>query len=303
MFGKTRSQSNRQQPRPAFERLDVSDLHFADELPQGGPVALDGRGEAFVRTAAGPEGAATVLLVHGLFATADLNWSLSVPALAKHFNVIAPDLRGHGRGLRTRRFSGEECADDLAAIVRTLGAGRVIVVGYSLGGLVAQVFVRRHPDLVAGLILCATAGRFSTPADRGLPRLAVRAVRRAPESLRRAVMMAALKPRSAGCARGRWMMSEVRRHDTAALLDAISELREFDSSAWLGTTQSPSAVVVMAQDATVPPDAQHELARVLGGSRVYEMEGDHFACVKRPDEFNAILLGACAAMASAVPAA
>ncbi len=303
MFGKTRSRSLRQQSKPAFERLDVAQLHFADELPHGRRVALAERGEAFVRTAAGPDGAATVLLVHGLFATADLNWSLSVPALANHFNVIAPDLRGHGRGLPTRRFSGEECADDLAAIVGTLGVGRVIVVGYSLGGLVAQVFVRRHPELVAGLVLCATAGQFSTPADKGWTRLAVRVARRSPEGLRRAVLLAALKPRSANCERGRWMMSEVRRHDTAALLDAISELREFNSATWLAATEIPSAVVVMQQDMTVPPQSQHALARSLRGSRVYEMEGDHFACVKRPGEFNAILLGACTGLASPVGAA
>jgi len=297
MFGWTRSRSERRRTsRPAFERIDVADLHFADELPRGDRVGLAGRGDAFVRTAPGPAGAPTVLLVHGLFATADLNWSLTIPALASRFNVIAPDLRGHGRGLPTRRFTGEECADDLAAIVRALGARRVIVVGYSLGGLVAQLFVRRHPELVAGLVLCATAGQFSTPADQGIARLAVRVARGAPEGVRRALMIAALKPRSADCARGRWLMSEVRRHDTAALLDAIGELRRFNSSEWLSTTDSPSAVVVMAQDVTVPPETQRALAGVLRRSTVYEMEGDHLACVKRPAEFNAVLVDVCASL-------
>ena len=294
MFGKTRSQS-----RPAFERLDVADLHFAEALPDGRWVTLDGRGDAFVRTAAGPDAAPTVLLVHGLFATADLNWSLAIPALAERFNVIAPDLRGHGRGLPTRGFSGEECADDLAALVRALGAGRVIVVGYSLGGLIAQLFVRRHPELVRGLVLCATAGRFSIPTQRGLGRLAVRAARRAPSGLRRAAMMAALKPRSAGCDRGRWLMSEVRRHDTGALLDAIGELGSFDSGSWLGAGEQPSAVVVMAQDNVVSAEAQHDLARVLRRCRVYEMDGDHFACVKRPTQFNSVLTDACAHLVAA----
>jgi len=294
MFGKTRSQS-----RPSFERLDVADLHFADALPDGRWVTLDGRGDAFVRTAAGPDGAPTVLLVHGLFATADLNWSLAIPALAEQFNVIAPDLRGHGRGLRTRRFSGQECADDLAALVRALGSGRVIVVGYSLGGLVAQLFVGRHPELVRGLVLCATAGRFSIPTQHGWGRLAVRAARRIPSGLRRAALMAALKPRSAGCARGRWLMSEVRRHDTAALMDAIGELGSFDSGAWLGAGEQPSAVVVMAQDAVVSAEAQHDLARALRRCRVYEMEGDHFACVKRPAQFNSVLTDACAHLVAA----
>ena len=302
MFGKSRSRSVRStgRPRPAFQRLDLSDLHFADEMPEGRWVELPGRGSAFVRAAGGPAGAATVLLVHGLFATADLNWSLAIPVLATRFNVIAPDLRGHGRGLPTRRFSGEECADDLAAIVRAVGAGRVIVVGYSLGGLVAQVFARRHPELVAGLVLCATASRFRIPTENGLVRLVVKAARRAPERVRRAAMMTAMKPRSADCERGRWLMNEVRRHDTGALLDAVAELGDFDSGSWLGETDRPSAVIVMAQDTTVLAEAQLDLARALRRCAVYEMDGDHFGCVKRPAEFNAMLVDACAGVSEQV---
>jgi len=185
MFGRTNRQetSLRRRPRLAIERLDMADLHFADELPEGRLVDLPGRGTAFVRFASGPAGSPTVLLLHGLMATADLNWSLAVPALETQFNVVAPDLRGHGRGLPTDRFSGEECADDLAAIVATLELGHVIVVGYSLGGLVAQIFVRRYPELVAGLVLCATASKFDVPTARGPVRLLERAARRVPETV------------------------------------------------------------------------------------------------------------------------
>src|SRR5260370_9447737 len=168
MFGKTRDrQESTRRPALAMERLDVADLHFADELPEGRLVDLPGRGSAFVRTAKGPAGAPTVLLLHGLMATADLNWSLAVPALATRFNVVAPDLRGHGRGLPTKRFSGGECADDMAAIVRTLELGPVIVVGYSLGGLVAQLFVRPYPELVAGPVPCPPAAPFHRSAAQG----------------------------------------------------------------------------------------------------------------------------------------
>ena len=288
MFGKTR------RPAIAIERLDVADLHFAEELPEGRLVELPGRGSAFVRLASGPAGAPTVLLLHGLMATADLNWSLAVPALARRFNVVAPDLRGHGRGLRTRRFSGEECADDLAALVRALELGRVIVVGYSLGGLIAQLFVRRHPDLVAGLVLCATASRFDVPTGKGAVKVLERAARRVPEGLRRAVMLALLAPRSADSERGRWLMSEVRRHDTLALLDAAAEAATFNSGSWLGASTCGAAVIVTHDDSVVSPEAQRDLARVLGRGFVFEIEGDHFVCIKRPHDFNEILVAACA---------
>ncbi len=295
MFGKTRDrQESTRRPALAMERLDVADLHFADELPEGRTVELPGRGDAFVRIAHGPAGAPTVLLLHGLMATADLNWSLAVPALAARFNVVAPDLRGHGRGLPTRRFSGEECADDVAAIVRTLELGPVIVVGYSLGGLVAQLFVRRYPELVAGLVLCATASRFDVPSAKGAVKLLDRAVRLVPEALRRSVMLALLAPKSADCERGRWLMSEVRRHDTLAMLDAAAEAAKFNSASWLGASTCPAAVIVTQDDMVVSADAQRDLARILGRPSVYEIAGDHFACVKRPGEFNEALNAACA---------
>lgn len=296
MFNRTRARhsSAPRRPRLAMERLDVKDLQFADELPEGRMVELPGRGTAFVRIAAGPAGAPTVLLLHGLMATADLNWSLAVPTLARRFNVVAPDLRGHGRGLATRQFSGEECAEDVAAIVRTLELGRVIVVGYSLGGLVAQLFLRRYPAMVAGIVLCATASRFDVPTEKGLVRLVERAARRFPERFRRAAILAMLAPKSANCPQGRWLMSEVRRHDTVALLDAVAEAASFDSTQWLGDSTCGAAVIVTQDDRVVTPEAQRDLARVLGRGFVFELEGDHFACIKRPHEFNELLVAACA---------
>lgn len=294
MFGRTpsRKASVRRPSSPPIERLDVNDLHFADEMPASREVDLPGRGTAFVRISNGPKGASTVLLVHGLFATADLNWSLSMPVLAARFRVVAPDLRGHGRGLPTRRFDGEECADDLAAIVRALELGRVIVVGYSLGGLVAQLFARRYPDMVAGLVLCATATAFEVPTGHGPLRAVDWAARRAPESVRRAALMAMLAPKSANTPRGKWMMSQVRRHDTMAMLDAIAEAGRFNSSDWLGANTVPAAVIVTAADSTVPAETQRAMSRILGGS-VQEIEADHFACIKRPHEFNAALFASC----------
>jgi pimeloyl-ACP methyl ester carboxylesterase len=294
MFGRTQSRkaSVQRPPSPPIERLDVKDLHFADDMPASREVYLPGRGTAFVRIADGPKGAPTVLLVHGLFATADLNWSLAMPVLASRFRVVAPDLRGHGRGLPTRRFDGEECADDLAAIVRALRLGPVIVVGYSLGGMVAQLFARRYPDMIAGLVLCATSTAFQVPTGHGPLRAVDWAARRAPERLRRAALMAMLAPKSADTPRGRWMMSQVRRHDTIAMLDAVAEAGRFNSSDWLGANTIPTAVIVTAQDRVVPTETQRAMSRTLGGS-VQEIDADHFACVKRPHEFNSALFAAC----------
>ena len=127
-------------------------------LPPGRVVNLPGRGEVFVRDSGGAAAGPAVLLLHGWTVSADLNFFPVYGDLAETYRVIAPDLRGHGRGMRSAEpFSLEDCADDVAALLGQVGVGRVIVVGYSMGGPVGMLLARRHPDLVRALVMQATA--------------------------------------------------------------------------------------------------------------------------------------------------
>src|SRR5260370_32028702 len=120
-------------------------------------VELPGRGTTRVWECAGPRGAQTLMLIHGVTFTAELNWGKVFAPLARHFRVVAADLRGHGDGIRAgSRFRLEDCADDVATLAGVLGLGRVTAGGYSMGGMVAQRWSRRHAPLVCGRALCAT---------------------------------------------------------------------------------------------------------------------------------------------------
>lgn len=110
-------------------------------------------------------------------ATAALNWHAALPELGRHFRAVAPNLRGHGAGgRRDQPFTLDSCADELAETIERLGLQGSIAVGYSMGGAVAQVLARRHPELLGGMVLCATASEF---AGNTWLRPAVRAVARA----------------------------------------------------------------------------------------------------------------------------
>ena len=63
-------------------------------------VDLPGRGTTRVWECAGPRGADTVVLIHGVACTAELNWGKVFASLGCHFRVVAADLRGHGDGIR-----------------------------------------------------------------------------------------------------------------------------------------------------------------------------------------------------------
>ena len=130
-------------------------------MPPGRFVKLGGRGSTFVWEVEGPQGAPTLVLLHGWQVTAAVNWYPCMRLLGRRFRVLAFDQRGHGRGIRSRRtFSLEDCADDAVALADHLGIDTVIPVGYSLGGAVAQLVWRRHPERVEGLVLCETSRNF-----------------------------------------------------------------------------------------------------------------------------------------------
>ena len=263
-------------------------------------VELPGRGVTRVWECTGPRGAPTLMLIHGVTFTAELNWGTVFAPLSRHFRVIAIDLRGHGDGISTGgRFRLEDCADDIAALAQVLGIGRFVAVGYSMGGMVAQLLYRRHPSLLSGLVLCATARNvLGSPAERlaalALPTAAA-AFRWNPflqpmsaELLGMALMGPVEDPATARLAR-----AQLRRTSLGTAISAIQSVCEFSSHSWIGQVDVPTAVVVTARDHIVPVSRQLRLARAIPGASVHEVDADHAMCVTRPQLFTQALLQAC----------
>lgn len=94
-------------------------------------------------------GRAPILLIHGSTVDGRTDWAEIAPALARHYKVLVPDCRGHGKSNNPRRsYSFAELADDAAAFVRALGYERAHVIGHSNGGNAALVTLMEHPDAV-----------------------------------------------------------------------------------------------------------------------------------------------------------
>ncbi len=241
------------------------------------------------------------MLLHGLAATAMLNWSSCLGVSGTGFRVVALDHRGHGRGLRSPgAFSLEDCADDAAALADLLGSERVIPVGYSMGGAIAQLFWRRHPDRTAGLVLCATASRFggwqAQRAASTLGPLLSFAAWAAPQSVWTTFAERMLENISNQARRSR-LREQLAPTDPSAVVEAGAALARFDSMPWLAEVGVPTAVVVTRDDEHVPPRAQLALAAAIPGARVHPLDGDHFACAARPDLFVPTLFRACRSVA------
>ena len=250
------------------------------------------------------------MLLHGLGATGQLNWFTSFAALGERYHVIAVDHRGHGQGIRTRRFRLKDCADDAIAVADALGVQEFIAVGYSMGGPIAKLCWSRHPDRVRGLVLCATARYFTAQRYPVLTRAvlpgAVLGARMAPKLVMNQIiegMMQEIRPPKVR----EYVRREMSGSDPATLAQATRATLRFSSRDWVTNIAVPTAVVVTTEDRIVPTRRQVAMAKAIPGAKQYEVQGDHFACADRHTNFVPQLVAACdhvnASAASEVAAA
>ncbi len=269
-------------------------------LPPATELVLPRRGRTWVYDSGPPaEGdGPPVMLLHGWTSTAALNFYRCFPALTERYRVMALDHRGHGRGVRSRLpFRREDCADDAAAVADRLGLEPCTVVGYSMGGPVAQLMWRRHPDAVGGLVLCATAARFPVRRFNGaigaISAGAAASLSLIPSAVRRSGMQYATSRWSSTEGAAAWAIEEWGRHDPTALVQAGVAISRFDSTPWIGEIDVPTAVLVTEHDTTVPPRRQRLLAEAIPGAVPFPVSGDHRAVADAPEVFLPVLLAAC----------
>jgi 3-oxoadipate enol-lactonase len=266
-------------------------------------IELIGRGTTFAIDQPGPAPEApTVVLLHGLTATGSLNWTPTIAALGARYRVIALDHRGHGRGIRgDDPFTLEDCADDAVALIDALDVRKAVFVGYSMGGPIAQLVWRRHPDRVAGLVFCATAADFTTTPDH-LPLVrALEKVRRVSHMVPRSIRLRAARPFVGGLVSDPALRDEVlgamSSHEERSIREAGRAIRGFRSTDWIGNVDVPVVVIVTERDRLVRPALQRQLAASITGARTIEIDAAHLAAFTCPELTANAVVAACDAVA------
>lgn len=248
---------------------------------------------------AGADGPPQVVLLHGLGAAAS-EWSRVAGELARRgLRVLTPDLLGFGRSRRIgTRFALE---DQVAALARSLdyhGAGRVVLVGHSLGCAVAVRLAASAPGRVERLVLVSPPGWLDTSAARErLGRrswLARQTVRRSPAASFLCGLMclarSMLSPLAPLLNRG--VPAEVARdgllHSWPAYRDALGSLFEANPlPAALTRPPVPTVVVLGDADETTPPsdvlDSRYDAVEIV------LLQGDHLLPLNRPEELSAVI--------------
>lgn len=218
-----------------------------------------------------------VLLIHGLAGSSLGEWYQIGQKLATERRVIMIDHRNHGLAPQaTGRYEVEDVADDIAGVLDAIDVGAVDVVGYSMGGIIAQALASRHRGRVASLVLIATFAAH--PDEMKWLRISGAIITRAWERLtglgtpevRTGYLLAtgAVAPEHA-----RWLWEETHRRNPDAGAEATLALLRFDSRRWVGKLEVPTMVMIPTEDLLISPAWQYELASLIPDVELVEIPG------------------------------
>lgn len=232
-----------------------------------------------------------IVFLHG-FPLSGRLWDPAVQDLRGEFRCIVPDLRGHGRSETSARVDMARYADDVAALLDSLGETRpAVVVGHSMGGYVAFEFFRRHPQRVRAVVLVDTRAVPDSPEAARVRRETAASVLREGSALVAGEMERRLFGISASPElRARWreIMASTPPAGVAAALRAMADRP--DSMSTLAALDRPVLIVVGAEDSITPLGEAQRMYRAHPSATLEVISGaGHMTPVERPTAFVAAL--------------
>jgi len=212
-------------------------------------------------------------------------WDVVVEAIGHDFRVVCYDKRGHGLSeAPPAPYAISDHIGDLAGLLDLLQVRGALVVGLSVGGLIAQGLAAAHSDRVRALVLCDTAHkigtqdmwdqRIATIRDGGIEALAEPILERWFSAKFRA-------ERPAEFAGWRNMLT---RTPVEGYVGTCAAIRDADLTQSTKALRLPTICVVGTEDGATPPALVRSLADLIPGARYSEIHGvGHLPCIEAPD--------------------
>ena len=245
---------------------------------------------AYRREGSGP----AVLLIHGVGGESR-NWEAITARLCERFDVIAMDLRGHGRSdLITSPIDAHDLAADARQVLDESGVERAAVVGFSLGGAVALSLTLDHPERVGKLAVLGTVcGR--TPEDQRKARdriefLKAHGVAGLAEANRERWFTDAFRRDHPDVVDRR--VAQVKLCDGPSYLHAFTVFATADFAERLGEIRVPTLVVTGEHDLAATPRMAHLMGERIADAEVHVLPGlRHSLLIEATDTVTALLQG------------
>jgi 3-oxoadipate enol-lactonase len=233
-----------------------------------------------------------IVFIHGLGWDRNL-WSAQVDRLAGRYRVVAGDTRGHGDSDKPGGpYSIDLFAADWAALLDAIGTGPACIVGFSQGGMAAQILAARRPDLVAALCLVSTSGRFPASGRENMEKRLAAQANEGPEQAARVAAESIFSPawRAANPAELERFVAWRTGQDQRSLAAAMRATYDFDATPLHPSFAMPTLVLAGSADTLTPAAGMRDIAAAIPGAIYAEVPGSgHMIPVEQPAEFDAIL--------------
>lgn len=264
-------------------------------------------------------GGPTVLMLHGL-GGGHLAFAPQVESLATAgYRAVAWDMPGYGRSPPIEPYTFKGLARSCITLIEALLAGEerprhsppaaavercapasarshgVVLLGHSMGGMVAQEVVARRPDLVSHLILCGTSSAFAAPGDEWQRRFIAEWLAPLHAGQTMADLADMLVPRMAGpgsLAEGLRLATHCMSQVPASTYRrAVEALVTFDRRADLSRIQVPTLLIAGQHDRDAPAEVMKQMAAAIPLGCYLEMPGvGHWQNLEAPEQFDALVL-------------
>lgn len=246
------------------------------------------------------DGETTVLMLHGI-GGGHLAFAPQVETLASiGYRAVAWDMPGYGRSAPIEPYTFKGLAQACVDLIDALQCDSVVLVGHSMGGMVAQEVIARRPDKVSKLMLCGTSASFGKRSDgRSADAWAQQFIAQRTAPLDAGQSMADMAQKLVPQMIGPGSLPEGVRLAERCMGDvpaatyrrALECLVTFDRQAALADIRVPTLLVGGEFDRVAAPSVMKQMAQAIPNARYTEMRGiGHLMNLEAPDEFDNILL-------------
>src|SRR5579885_1674895 len=226
----------------------------------------------------------TLLFLHAAGSNGH-NWHYQIDHFGGAHSPLAFDFPGHGRSTGLAGCGSiREYADFTAALAAALGLGPAVIVGRSMGALIAMEFAVRHPARVAALVLIAATAKLNLPAER-LEALKAVATGRAAQAFTADGFAKATVEHRFEVVRESW--TEQIKTDPRVRYGDLLACNAADLREAIAAIDRPTLLIAGAEDAvTTPADAEFIASRIRRARLVTIADAGHNAPIERPAEVN-----------------
>jgi 3-oxoadipate enol-lactonase len=222
-------------------------------------------------------------------------WATQEKALSSQFRIITIDLRGHGESdAPLWRYTLDQSADDVNALLDQLAIQRAVFVGLSMGGYILFAFYRKYAARVKGLILADTKAQADTAEGKdGRFQLAQIAYKRGPSAIADGMIPKLLSPSTIQTNPDlvRQVRAMIEGNQISGIAGDLMAMAERpDSVPLLSQITCPTQIIVGELDQATPPSDAKLMAEQISHAHLTIIpNAAHLANLEQPEAFNRIV--------------